>query len=350
MANKNKGLLLNREDVKQVFVENYDAIVSEEKINSGTGQTRYTVIKDDIEFYIDIYFKQTGRITVSPLRMDADESSKIKNMFVEKSRCKEVIAVNFTTKISSEDFKELIEYLSTAVEELMVSEPDDKGTNGIIYHCKTNFGDNATLTYWNSTQRMRFQGDMISIYSEVRSFILPFTTTDSVETIFENRSSEEVKNSLDDALEFINQIAPKFYQFTQMQVKELLKDAVSMVLLYKENDIRLYDYSPIPMPVLKVIEYRIKEIAGNHGIIMTNRDTMGKIIGSSGGPKRVQKKEIPSKYHPILLEMEEYYGQQRNGTFHLPQKMKTARRIGTLDEAQTIVIGALELLEKSNIE
>lgn len=349
MANKNKGLLLSREDVKQVFVENYDEIVSVEEKNPGTGQTRYTVIKEDVEFYIDIYFKQTGRITVSPLGMDTDESSKIKSKFEEKSRCKEVIAVNFTTKISNEDFKDLIEYLSTAVENLVVSEPDDKGTNGIIYHCKTNFGDNATLTYWDSTQRMRFQGDMISIYSEVRSFILPLTTDDPIETTFENRSPEEVKISSDDALEFINQIAPKFYQFTQMQVKELLKDAVSMVLLYKENDIRLYDYSPIPMPVLKVIEYRIKEIAGNHGIMMTSKDTMGKIIGSSGGPKRVQKKEIPSKYHPILLEMEDYYSQKRNGTFHLHQKIQTKGRIGTLDEAQTIVIGALELLEKSNI-
>ncbi|USI66518.1 MULTISPECIES: type II toxin-antitoxin system RnlA family toxin [Lactococcus] len=350
MANKNKGLLLSQEDVKQVFVENYDQIVSVVKKNPSTGQTRYTVVKDGVEFYIDIYFKQNGRITVSPLGMDTDESSKIKSKFEEKSRCKEVIAVNFTTKISNEDFKELIEYLSTAVKDLVVSEPDDKGTNGIIYHCNTNFGDNATLTYWNSTQRMRFQGDMISIYSEVRSFILPLTTADTVETTFENRSPEEVRDSSDAALEFLNQVAPKFYQCTLMQVKELLKDAASMVLLYKENNITLSDYSPIPMPVLKVIEYRIKEIAGNHGIIMNNRNNMGTIIGGPEGHRVVQKKEIPSKYHPILLEMEAYYSQQRNGTFHLPQQIQTARIIETFDEAQTIVIGALKLLEKSNIE
>ena len=45
----------------------------------------------------------------------------------------------------------------------------------------------------------------------------------------------------------------------------------------------------VSMPVLKVIEYRVKEIAGNHGIIMTSRDSMGTIIGGPKGQKRVQK-------------------------------------------------------------
>jgi|GEM_PF-5448999 len=345
---KNKGLLLSKEDVKQVFMENYDSIVSEKLMNSNTGQTRYTVIKDDTELDIDIYFKQSGRITVSPVKLSPDETRDIKNKFEEKSRCKEIIAVNFTTKISSEDFKELIEYLSS-VENLEISEPDDKGVNGIIYHVKTNFGDNATLTYWNSTQRLRFQGDMISIYSEVRSFILPFATTATVETTFENRSSNELKEASKVVLDFINDVAPNYYKVAKLQVQELLRDAISMVLLYKDNGINLHDYSPVSMPVLKVIEYRVKEIAGNHGIIMTSRDNMGKIIGGPKGQKRVQKQEIASKYHPILLEMEDYHSQQRNGTFHLNQKIESSRMIETIDEAQRVVIGALRLLEKSNI-
>ena len=47
--------------------------------------------------------------------------------------------------------------------------------------------------------------------------------------------------------------------------------------------------------------------------------------------------------------MEDYHSQQRNGTFHLNQKIESSRMIETIDEAQRVVIGALRLLEKSNI-
>ncbi len=354
----NKGLLLNEEDVERI-ISNFGIMHSKVLKNEISGQTRYTICKNDLMFEIDIYFKKTGRITVVPIGVNNELGNELKLIFESQSRYHEIIGVNFSVKLSEEIFDDLIEYLSEGVENTTVEEPEDKGNNGRVYKIHTNFGDAATVTYYKSTKRLLFQGYMMSIYSEIRSFILPQISEVVSDVNFNDNVSTEIKNTKIESQKFIARLMPTYINESKTKIKGLITDSAEMLLLYKNQEIMLSDYSPVSMPILKVLEYRIKEICLSYGIIINDKISFvangifeAKDNSGDGSKKIAAKSEnlIDEKYHMVLVKIYEYFIKNRHSTFHTMQQGELTKPVKNIEDAQNIIIESLQLLEESCIK
>lgn len=360
----NKDLVLSREDVLGIIKE-FGTIQAEKVINPSAGCTRYTVLKDESSFMFDVWFKNSGRVKVASVGKSV-LGEQLKEIFISKSRYPEIIGTSFAAKISEQVFLDLIEYLSQGVTNVSVGEAQDKGINGITYKITTNFGDVATITFWSSTGMFRFQGYMMAIYAEVRSFLLPQLPNEV------NSTSNLVTTNLNGieaaSKKLINTLVPTYFSKANSHIQGLLEDSSKMLFLYKNKNISLSDYAPVPMSSLKVIEYRIKEICKGCGIIINDKkgfvfdeslpqNQSGKNIyvfvpvdNSGNGIKRVNPLTgIDEKYNQVLIDLYKYLEQNRHTTFHMKQEIKASKKIETIEEAQTVVTRAFELLEKSYI-
>lgn len=354
----NKGLLLNEEDVERI-ISNFGVMKSKVLKNQNSGQTRYTICKNDLMFEIDIYFKKTGKVTVLPIGVHNELGNELKSIFEAQSRYHEIIGVNFSVKLSEEIFNDLIEYLSENIENITVSVPEHKGINGIVYKIHTNFGDEATVTYYKSTKRLLFHGYMMSIYSEIRSFILPQISEVISDVKFNNNVSSEIKNTKIESENFISKLMPTYINESKTKIKGLITDSAEMLFLYKNQDIRLSDYAPVSMPILKVLEYRIKEICLSYDIIIDDKRSFvangifeAKNNSGDGSKKIAAKNEkvIDDKYHSVLVKIYEYFIKKRHTTFHIKQQDEITKQIKNIEEAQDIIIKSFQLLEESCIK
>ncbi|MFR1820592.1 MAG: hypothetical protein ACLSXK_04715 [Lactococcus petauri] len=355
---------MSKDDVKRI-IEEFGTIELEEMKNPSAGLTRYTIFKDDTSFKFDVWFKKSGKIRVASVGND-ELGNQLKEIFISQSRYAEIIGTDFSTKVSEKLFNDLIEYLSKGVPNMTVGTLQDKGNNGLIYKISTNFGDVATITYWKSTRNFRFQGYMMSIYAEVRSFILP-QLSETVESTLNLVTTNLV--DIDAASEkFISTLVPTYFSKANSHIQGLLQDSSKMLFLFKDQNVVLSDYAPVTMSGLKVIEYRIKEICLGCGIIVNDKkgfvidkkhpsNQFGKNISvfealdnSGNGRKKINSNVgIPAKYSQILVDLYEYQDQNRNTTFHLKQQIFASRKIETLEEAHDILTRTFKLLEQSYI-
>ena len=212
----NKDLVLSREDVLGIIKE-FGTIQAEKVINPSAGCTRYTVLKDESSFKFDVWFKNSGRVKVASVGKSV-LGEQLKEIFISKSRYPEIIGTSFAAKISEQVFLDLIEYLSQGVTNVSVGEAQDKGINGIIYKITTNFGDMATITFWSSTGMFRFQGYMMAIYAEVRSFLLPQLPNEV------NSTSNLVTTNLNDieaaSKKLINTLVPTYFSKANSHIQD----------------------------------------------------------------------------------------------------------------------------------
>lgn len=343
-----KGLFINREQLEGVLSTNCTLKQIEVK-NLGQGFYRYHVEKEGNEFFIDVFYTKKKGTTVTA---NCENGQELEQTIINSIDYKEVSYGNFSAKMSKKTFDSLVELLRE-LPHVTVSEPEDKGNNGIIYRINTDFGDSVTLTYFKTTSRMLYQGLLLKLYSIIKTFLL---TLDS--TIAETEFSEQTHE--DKVQQHLTTHFPKGWNSLEPTIQGFIKDSFTLV----EVNETLSDYAALVMPVMRVLEYRIKKICLDYGVIID--DTKGfKYYTDIANPRALDWifvmdfqsdsvkgvnpdiKNMPIDAKDVIVECYDFLRKNRHEMFHATQILAGIKLVGTRDEALQLIIETCEKIEKS---
>lgn len=345
-----KGLYINQEQLEKVINENCTLKQIEEK-NGGQGFYRYHVEKESEEFALNVYYtKKKGTTVVASCK----NGQELEQIIIDSIEYKDVKTGSFSAEISEGVFSSLIGLLSQSTN-VTVLGPEDKGKNGIIYRIKTNFGDSVTLTYFKTTSRMLYQGLLMKLYSIIKSFLLTIdnnsniTETDVGESEFEDKVQQH-----------IDMYFPEGWGSIETVIQGFIKDSFTLA----EVNTKLSDYAAWVMPVMRVLEYRIKKVCLDYGVMID--DSKGfKYYTNIASPRATDWiftidfstdtvtgvnsniTAMPQEAKNTIVDCYEFLRKNRHEMFHATQILAGIKLVGTRDEALQIIIGACEEIEKS---
>ena len=243
---KNKDYILLMKSWS-LMIETYGEIIGNKCVNTVNQQYNYEVMVNGIRVLIAVYFRSDN--TISCVAQGSGESKNLSqeiNYIKDNVNYKNVASGTFTCEMTKDKFETLTEYL-VSLDGVKITYNEDKGINGQVVKLINNIGDKVTLTFWESKGKMLFQGYLMLLHVEVKSFISAFgyvkTELDKVED--EQKSQNEIKVN-----ELINKLMPNSYN----NLNELLQDFIydSIVQIIQRNTLR--DYSAWTFPVLKALE------------------------------------------------------------------------------------------------
>lgn len=344
-----RGLFISKEDVEKI-IESFCEVTNIDIINEQTHQTRYSLSKDDNQFSIDVYYRNDNTCTITSLgNAEKKELGKqLKELIESQVTYNERVSACFTIKIEKKKFQELIDYLEKE-DAISKDSDEDKGDNGRIVKLTTNFGDRATLTYYKSSGTMRYQGFMMDLYVGVKTFVTPLGEELSDVEVKKNSSVLKLTSQVED---FIFTYTFEYYNNTNQINKEFIEDSVKMLISNSE----LNDYAVWTMPILRVLEQRIKEILHFNGIIID--DKVGFKVGNTHIFDCSQevicvRNSIISQYSldvetcNCLVSCYGYWKDNRHQLFHSNQVVVATRRVPSPSDAQTIIVEVCKRLEDS---
>lgn len=350
---KNKGLHITKEELESM-IETYGNIVSSECVNQLNQQYNYKVKVNNMEVVIAVYFRKDN--TISCVSQGSGECGKLSKEIVdyikENVNYKNVANGTFTCEMTKDKFQTLKEYL-ISLDGVKLTYDEDKGINGHVIKLISNIGDKITLTFWESSSKMLFQGYLMLLHVEVKSFISVFGY---VKTELDKVAEEKKSQSEDNVNALIHKLMPNSYN----NLDELLKDLIydSLVQIVQKTTLR--DYSAWTYPVLKALEGRTKEILLFNGIRIN--DKIGFKVTSNGSGEKVNiflykgcKHEVDTSIISItddntldvLSECYSYLCKHRNTTFHVSQILNFTRRVEKAEEAEGIIYQSCKIIERS---
>jgi hypothetical protein len=343
-----KGLYINREQLEGVIIANCTLNKIELK-NQGQGFYRYHVEKEGKEFSLNVYYTKKKGTTVSA---SCENGQELEQAIINSIEYKEVSNGSFSAKMSENFFESLVDLLRQ-LPNVTVSDPEDKGDNGIIYRVKTNFGDSVTLTYFKTTSRMLYQGLLMKLYSIIKSYLLTLNNTISETELGEQALEDKIQQHL--KMHF-----PKGWNSLEPTIQGFVKDSFTLL----EVNTKLSDYAAWVMPVIRVLEYRIKKICLDYGIMID--DTKGfRYYTDSAKPKAMDWIfemdfasdsvtgvnpniiSMPQEVKDAIVECYDFLLKNRHEMFHATQILAGIKLVETRDEALQTIIAACEKIEKS---
>ncbi|MGG3915798.1 type II toxin-antitoxin system RnlA family toxin [Rossellomorea vietnamensis] len=345
-----KGLFINREQLEGVINANCTLIKIEIK-NLGQGFYRYHLEKENKEFSIDTYYTKKKGTTVIA---NCEDGQELEQAIINSIEYKEAKYGSFSAGMSEKFFESLIDLLRD-LPNVLVSEPEDKGNNGIIYRVNTDFGDSVTLTYFKTTSRMLYQGLLMKLYSIIKSYLLTLNSTISETELGEQALEDKVQQHLE-------MYFPQGWNSLEPIIQGFVKDSFTLV----EVNTKLSDYSAWVMPIMRVLEYRIKKICLDYNVIID--ETKGfRYYTNLGNPRATDWifvidfsndvvtgvnssiSNMPDEAKDAIVECYEFLRKNRHEMFHATQILAGIKLVQTRDEALQIIIEACQKIEKSLI-
>jgi len=353
---KNKGLHITKEELESM-IETYGNIIGSKCVNDVNQQYNYEVLINNIKVLIAVYFRNDN--TISCVAQGSGESRSLSQEIVdyikENSSYKNVASGTFTCSMTKDKFEALKQYL-VSLDNVKMTYNEDKGNNGEIVKLISNIGDKVTLTFWESNSKMLFQGYLMMLHVEVKSFISAFgyVKTELDKVIEEEKTQNEIK---------VNAIINKLMPVSYNKLEKLLQDFIydSIVQIVQKTELK-GDYSAWIFPVLKALEGRTKQILLLNGIKIN--DKIGFKVKPAGSNDYQSiflynslKHEVDTSIISItdgntlnaLSKCYSYLSKNRNTTFHVSQVLNFTRKVETQEEAENIVYETCKLIEDSYI-
>lgn len=343
-----KGLFINRDQLERVINANCTLKLIELK-KKEQGFYRYHVEKEDKEFSIDVYYTKKKGTTVLAT---CENGQELEQAIINSIEYKEVKNGYFSVKVSENLFRSLVEWLKQ-LPGVSVSEPEDKGNNGIIYRIITDYGDSVTLTYFKTTSRMLYQGLLMKLYSIIKSYLLTVHSTITETDIGEQALEDKVQQHL--KMHF-----PKGWDSLEPTMQGFIKDCFTLA----EVNTKLSDYAAWVMPIMRVLEYRIKKICLDYNIMID--DAKGfKYYTNIANPRATawifiidfsndyvkgvnpNIKNMPQEAKDIIVECYDFLRKNRHEMFHATQILSGIKLVESRDIALQLIITACEKIEKS---
>lgn len=351
---KKKRFFINEASLDET-ISGYCKILDKQIKNPRNNQTRYTLVKDEKNFYIDVYFRSDKTITVIPLNKGEGRhfSTELYGIIRDSDEYQNVVSGSFTVSLSAQHFHELNEYL-VGLPGVSQTLNEDKGANGIIKKYQTDYGDSVTLTFYSSTSKMFYQGFLMNLYAIIKTFISPLTQ-DFPKTIMKFGKGKEDKSLLID--DYIRSYLPKGFDLLDPIMQGFVRDTFTLVVA----NTKLTDYAAWAMAIIRVLEHRIKDICleNNYYIddekgfkYFTSPDQTEWLFFQNKGNTVVNNKIssiLGADTCNILVKCYDFLKENRHEMFHTTQIVSGTKLVPSPEDAMLIIKGACELIEESLI-
>lgn len=342
-----KGLYISKGQLEAVLKAHCN-LKSIELVNPQQGFHKYNIEKEGLKFDLAVYYTKKGTTTVTP---NCDNGKELEQAIINSIEYKNVSSGSFSTIIPQEFYESMITFLGE-LPSVTVSDPEDKGNNGTIYRVKTDFGDSVTLTYFKTTGRLLYQGLLMKLYSVIKSYLVTLgnkiTNTELSEQILEDKVQEH-----------INSYFPQGWTSLEPAMQGLIRDSFTLF----EANTKLSDYAALVMPVIRVLEYRIKKVCLDYRVIIDDKKGFKYYISSSR-PRAVDwvfemdfvsdtvtgvnpNISMPTKAAETIVDCYEFLRKNRHEMFHATQILAGIRLVETKEAALQLIIETSEKIEES---
>ena len=348
---KKKGYHLNRVGLENI-IKDFCTIQSTECLNEVNQHTRYTLDKNGSEFFIDVYFRTDNTITVYPLQTgNAPEfSNELHGLIRDSVEYKDVVSGTFSTQLTSESFKDLRNYIE-GLPGVSCTLDEDKGPNGKVVKYITDFGDSVTLTYYESRQKLFYQGLLMNLYVIIKTYIAPLVGNIIPTKISQknNRSEEHEVNK------HILTHLPKGFSHLDPIMADFITDSFTLVVA----GTKLRDYAAWVMPTIRVLEHCIKRLCLDKNVILRDEQGFKYFVNTTdtdyvfypNSGRVVINRNLQSIFNSdtidVLVRCYEYLKANRHEMFHTTQIVQGTKLVSTPEDAYAIIEGACKLIEES---
>lgn len=355
---KNRGLHISKDRLHTLIQQN-GTIRKSDCVNEVNQQFKYEIEMKGCSVELSIYFRKDN--TISCVAQGSGKCGELSKELVsyikENADFNNISSGTFTCELPKDKFKMLIDYLAS-LEGVKIISNEEKGNNGQIVQFISDIGDKITLTFWETKSKMLFQGYLMLLHVEVKSFISAYSY---VKTEFDNIEEEKKSEKAKKVDEIINKIMPCSYNKLEPLLQDLIHDSV--VQLVARNELR--DYSAWAFPVLKALEGRTKQILLFEGVRVN--DKIGFKFNVSNDPVNKEYKNIflhnrtnhlvDTSIIPItdgntlnaLSDCYSYLCKQRNPNFHVSQVLRFTRKLEKTEDAENIIYDVCKIIEKSYV-
>ena len=354
MAKKKKGLHISEENLESMM-RVFGSVEKGPCKNEAQHLYIYTIDTGELKANVAVYFRGDNTITCVKQGSGAceEKSQEIVSYIEENAEYKNVSSGTFTCKFTKDKFDNLTKYLESLEGVRLISEKD-KGTNGLVRKFIINMGDSIALTFWQTTGKMCFQGYLMLLHVEVKSFISAYEYVKTELDI--NDKAQKSKKELI-VKQKIQQLMPTSYDKLDSLFQDYIYDSIIQVVMRNE----LREYSAWAFPVLKALEGRTKQILDYNKIrindkigfkirVSRNPDEYKNIFLFNDGKHVVDTSIVSINDVNTLNALSDCYTficKNRNTLFHIKQTIVGTRTLDTPEEAESIIYDACEIIEKS---
>ncbi|MDR0272478.1 MAG: RNase LS family HEPN domain-containing protein [Clostridiales bacterium] len=346
---KNKGFFISEQDFLQLLNEfaqqkdnSYNPInLIAKELNPANRQTRFTLKINSHTISLDAYFRSDNTITVFSINSEPSKSftdeftdyikDHVKFMNVDKGSfiCED---------IEKEVFNEMKAYL-LGLEGVKAVRDEDLDLNGWIFQLISQVGDKVTLTYYESTKKLCFNGLLMNLHIEIKAFLSGYNAY--------AETTRQVGDADDDNK--INALINLYLKNSYKNLHSLLQDFLYDALKYTIVRVTFKDYGTWAFPALKALEGRIKQMF-HFGGVTIDRNGFKDMFDKPGHQyelNSIYTAQVGNNIADRINKCYTYYNKNRHALFHTDQLMSATRRLATQDEAENIIIETCKLIEVS---
>lgn len=350
---KSRGLHISKNRLHEL-IEQKGTIIESKCVNEANQQFKYKVKVDGNVVELSIYFRKDN--TINCVQQGSGKCGEISKEIVshikKNADFNNISSGTFTCDLPSDKFKMLIDYLSS-LEDVKMSLNEDKEVNGQVVQFISDIGDKITLTFWESKSKMLFQGYLMLLHIEVKSFIAAYSYVKTeLDGIREEQKSEKTKK----VDEIISKIMPSSYTKLDQLIQDLIHDSVVQII--ERNNLR--DYSAWAFPALKALEGRTKQILMFEKIRVNDKlgfktkvkEEYMQIFKYNGVKHEIDRSIISINdvnTLNVLSDCYSYLCKQRNPNFHVLQVLNATRRIEKSEDAENIIYEVCKIIEESYV-
>lgn len=302
----------------------------------------YVIKNAGKEIRIDFIKANGGALTISPnVGKNQDVSELIAEYIFSRISsyiAKSPYANGFSMKMSEEDFRILIDFLSeyeniTNESHFIQDEPGKPKYE--LYRFKSDLNDSVVVKYFNNTNRIQIQGKPLYLFNEITSLLCKaeHNAESVVDAHIELCNLNVSRSELDEELRAI--LGEDAYNYMTISHRAMLD---SSIVLSKVRINGLDDYSYIIQQALRTYEGFILKMMDEKGCVLPPRKQIGEFFTrptavDSFTMKTKYSESLDKKYVDIFEKMYNFYHSKRHPHMHSSAFDATTTLVSSYDDA-----------------
>lgn len=297
----------------------------------------YHINKDKSSCILIVCNNTNGTTTLQVQGKDQDIGQKICQIIKDSTQIFKLSEINQSIIITNEHFTELLELVKIHYGDLL---GEIKISGGTSYALQKHRDGKFTFNFYKKSKKLLLQGKTLQYFSFIIN-ILTDQGYDVFKKILEGTQDIQLEESEKLLQEHLPLLGPKL----QEPIKNILTPSLQLI---KVNT-NFPDFAIILFPALKTLEHVIISVLDENNFTYNSR--VGFTMFSLWSPTNSYKlnptdsTQLSDITKNKLENCYTFYNKQRHGLFHLGSDLTEIRTIETQNEAISLLMECIELME-----
>lgn len=300
-------------------------------------KTTYVINRDVTSCILVVHNVKNGTSTLQVQGKDAKLGEEVCQIIKDNTQIFELTEINQSIIITDEHFDELLELVKSNYADSL-NETEVAG--GTSYTLQKKRDGKFTFTFYNKRKKLLLQGKTLQHFSFIVNVL-----TDKGYDVFNKilEGTQEIK--LEESEKLLHEHLPSLAPKLQEPIINILTPSLQLIKV-KAN---FPDFSIILFPALKTLEHVIISVLEENDIAYDARNGFGDIFDFWSPTQSYTVNTKITQLNDITKSRVEkcytFYNKQRHGLFHLGTDLTEIRVIETQEEAISLLMECIELME-----